>query len=106
MDAQSESIDVFFDSIPRFEQEKAQKAEKLGRSIERVNKEYGTDWDSVLYIQPEEAVHSQPEENIGPGVWYTDATAESLKDSQEFADLSRGLFGGWLEISPEELVEL
>jgi hypothetical protein len=105
IDLGNESIDVFYDSISRFEIEKRDKARKFGRSVRKVNDEYGTDWSTVLYLQPEKSVHNEPEVKTGPGIAYTAETKDALRDSEPFADLSSGLFAGWLEISSGRLLE-
>ncbi|MFB6292528.1 MAG: hypothetical protein ABEI58_04005 [Candidatus Nanohaloarchaea archaeon] len=105
VDVLNEHIDLFYSSTTQFEREAVERASKMRRSLEQVNLDYGTDWSATLYIKPEKPVYNVPESKYGQGVAYTPATLDTIKESEAFADLSRGHFGGWLELSPGEMLE-
>ncbi|MFB6208194.1 MAG: hypothetical protein ABEJ69_02500 [Candidatus Nanohaloarchaea archaeon] len=105
IDVENQELDLFYSSPSRFENDAVQRALKMGRSVEQVNQALGTDWSSKLYFKPEKAVYNVPEPAYDSGVFYTSETLEEITSSEAFSELSRGNFGGWLELSPEELLE-
>lgn len=105
IDVEGEKIEVIYDSISGHEDDKRDKARKLGRSIENVNSQCNTDWSASLYIQPEENAYNEPSLEIDSGVAYTPETLETIRSSDSFSKLSSGMFAGWLEISPERLLD-
>lgn len=103
-DIDQTKVELIDSAIPRYVDEREEKLEKFVSAVQNVNEAADTDWRVTGTLHLEEPFYHASETSDIEGVHYTEGSLERIRDSEDFADLSSGFYGGWLEISPQELL--
>lgn len=103
-DVDQTQIELIDSAAKYYIDEREEKLEKFQSAVKNVNEFEETDWNVTATLYVEEPFYHAPETSDLEGVHYTEESLERIRESEEFADLSRSFYGGWLEISPQELL--
>lgn len=98
-------IENYMFSIPEYEGDRRQKMQRFKDSVDEVNRELGTEWTVIGTLEYEEGMYNEPERDRNPEVYTSEESLANIRASEEFSELSRGLFGGFLEIGEEDKIE-
>lgn len=105
IDVEDQVIEAYMTAIPAFEPERREQLEKLAESVDHFNQATGSDWSLRGVLYREDAIYNLVDHDYAPGVYTESRELDVLRASEPFADLSRGFFGGWLEISGRTMLE-